>query len=127
MLKKKKLLPEKQMFINVPFQSTKNRKKDICVGNKVQKFIGDVYCPRRRIEKCVYFSTKTPNLYEFRKCKAFSHLLNFPFKDQKPTIMFFGGKGPHCSARKASCDCGRKTISIFEEVSPPITIKHKQT
>ena len=41
----KKMLPEKQMFINVPFQSTKYTKKELGVDNKVREPIGDVYCP----------------------------------------------------------------------------------
>ena len=32
--KKMNLVPNKQMLLNVPFQSTKNRKKELCVGNK---------------------------------------------------------------------------------------------
>ena len=28
--------------------------------------------------------------------------MNIPFKDQKPTIMLFGGDGTHCFARKTS-------------------------
>ena len=32
------LLPDKQLFINVPFQSTKYRKKELCVDNKVRDY-----------------------------------------------------------------------------------------
>ena len=45
------------MFINVPFQSTKNRKKELCVDDKVREAIGDVYCPTCRNEKCFYLLT----------------------------------------------------------------------
>ena len=48
------LVPNKQLLIDVPFQSIKYRKKELCVDNKVQETIGDVYCPTCRIEKCVY-------------------------------------------------------------------------
>ena len=44
------MLTDKQLFINVPFQSTKYRKKEMCVDNKVRETIGDVYCPTRRNE-----------------------------------------------------------------------------
>ena len=50
------MLPNKQMFINVPFQSTKYEKKELCVDNKVRETIGDVYCPICRKENCVYIS-----------------------------------------------------------------------
>ena len=47
------LLPDKQLYINVPFQSTNYRKKELCVDNKVQETIGEVFCPTCRNEKCV--------------------------------------------------------------------------
>ena len=122
------LLPAKQLFINVTFQSTKNRRKELCVDNKVQEAIGGVYCPICRNEKCVYLSTmKTSSFYDCRKCKASSHVLNIPFKDQKPTFMLFGVDGTHYFARKMSCEFEKETISFFEEISPPITIKHTRT
>ena len=52
------LVPNKQLLPNVPFQSTKYRKKELCMDNKVQETIGDVDCPTCRNEKCVYISTK---------------------------------------------------------------------
>ena len=59
------LLHDKQLFNKVPFQSTKYRKKELCVDNT--NTIGDVYCPTCRNEKCVYFSTK--KLASFYDCK----------------------------------------------------------
>ena len=44
------LVPDKQLFTNVPFQSTKYRKKELCVDNKVQEIIENVYCPTCRNE-----------------------------------------------------------------------------
>ena len=91
--KKMNLVPEKQVLLNVPIQSTKYRRKEMCVYNI--KTIGDVYCPT--CPKCVYISTKkTTSFYDCKKCKACCHVLNIPFRDQKPTIMLFGGDGTHC-------------------------------
>ena len=91
------LVPNKQLLLNVPFQSTKYRKKELCVDNKVQGSIGSVYCPTYAIEKCVYISTnKMSSFYVCKKCKACCHVLNLPFRDQKPTSMLFGGDGTHC-------------------------------
>ena len=102
------MLPDKQIFINVPFQSTKHRKKELCVEKKVREIIGDVYCPTSRFEKCIYISTnKTTSFYDCKKWKACCHVLNFPFEDQKPTIMLFVGDGTHCFARKTSSDYER--------------------
>ena len=120
------LVPNKQILLNVPFQSTKYRKKEFCVQNKVREIIGDMHCPSRKNEKCFYISTKkTTSFYDCKKCKACCHVLNIPFKDQKPTNIFFGGDGTHClhelRLRK------RKAISNFGRISPPITTKHIRT
>ena len=62
----------------------------MCVD--IIKTTGDVYCSTCRNEKCVYFSTNKMNsFYDCKKCKACCLVLNIPFKDQKPTIMLFGG------------------------------------
>ena len=108
------LVPNKQLLLNVPFQSTKYRKKELCVDNKVRETIGDVYCPTCRNEKCVYISTnKTTNFYDCKKCKACCNVLNIPLKDQKPTIVLFGGDGTHCFARKMSRDYKKEKPSPF--------------
>ena len=52
------LVPNKELLLNVPFQSTKYRKKDFCVENKVQEAIGDVYCPTCRNENVFTFQPK---------------------------------------------------------------------
>ena len=99
------LVPNKQLLLNVPFESTKYRKKELRVDKKVREAIGAVYCPTCRNEKCVYISTnKTTSFYDCKKSKACCNVLNIPFKDQKSTIMLFGGNGTHCFARKTSRD-----------------------
>ena len=98
-----KLIPNKQLLLNVPIQSTKYRKQDLWVDNKVRETIGDVYCPTCRVEKCVYISTsKTTSFFECIKCKACCQVLNIPFKDQKPTKTLSGRYGTHCFAKKTS-------------------------
>ena len=99
------MLPDKQLFIDGPFQTTKYWKKELRVDNKVRETIGDVYCPTCRNQKCVYLSTnETNSFYDCKTCKTCCHVLNVPLKDQKPTIMLFGGDGTHCFARKTSRD-----------------------
>ena len=116
------MLHHKQLFNKVPFYTTENRNKELCVDNV--KTIGDVYCPSCRNEKCVYLSTnKTTSFYDCKKWKYCCHVLNIPFKDQNPTIMLFGGDETHCLHESRL----RKTISIFEGISPPITNKHIRT
>ena len=102
------MLPDKKFLLYVPFQSTKYGKKELSVDNKIRETI---YCPTCRNEKCVYLSSnKTTSFYDCKKCKACCNVLNIPFRDQKPTIMLFGGDGTHCFARKTSSD--------YEKVSP---------
>ena len=108
------MLHDKRLFNKVPFQSTKFRKNELCVDDKVREIVGDVYCPACRNEKCVYLSTnKTTSFYDCKKCKACCHVLNIPFKDQKPTIMLFGGDGTHCFARKLSRDYEKESHLHF--------------
>ena len=125
----KKMLPDKQLIINVPFRSSKYGKKELRVDNKVKETIGDVYCPTCRNEKCVYISTNRMNsFFDCKKCKACCHVLNNPFKDQKPTNMLFGGDETQCFARKKSRDFEKEKLFLFfEEISPPITTKHIRT
>ena len=108
------LVPNKQLLLNAPFQSTKYGKKELCVDNKVREYIEDVFCPTCRNEKCVYNSTnKTTSFYDCKKCRACCNVLNIPFMDQKPTIMLFGGDGTHCFARKTSHDYEKGKPSPF--------------
>ena len=110
----KKMLHDKQFLLNVPFQSTKYRKKELCVDNKVREIVGDVYCPTCRNENCVYLSTnKTTSFYDFKKCKACCHVLKIPLRNQKPTMMLFGGDGTNCFARKTNCDYEKEKPSPF--------------
>ena len=106
------MLHDKQLFNKVPFQSTKDRKKELCVDNI--KTIGDVYCPICRNEKCVYISTnKTTSFYDCKNWKTCCHVLNFPFRDQKPLFMLFGDDGTHCFATETSRDYEKEKPSPF--------------
>ena len=108
-------VPNKQLLLNVPFQSTKYLKKEMCDDNKVLKTIGDAYCPTCRIEKCGYISIKkTTSFYDCKKCRACCHVLNVPFKDQKPTIMLFGDDVTHCYATKLFATT-KKTSPFLEK------------
>ena len=107
------MVPNKQLLLNVPFQSTKYRKKELCVDNKVRETVVDVFCPTCRNEMCVYFSSDETSFYDCKKCKACCNVLNFPFKDQKPTIMLFGGDGTYCFAKKTSRGYEKEKPSPF--------------
>ena len=66
-----KLVPNKQLLLNVPFQSTKYRKKELCVDNKVGESIGDVYCPT--------------SVFTFQPIKR---LVSTTLKSAKPAALF---------------------------------------
>ena len=66
------LVPNKQLLLNVPFQSTKYRKKELCVDNKVRETVVDVFYPTCRNEKCVYISTnRMTTFYDCKKLSTF--------------------------------------------------------
>ena len=69
------MLPDKQIFINVLFQSTKYGKKELCVDNKVRETIGDMYCPTWRNE----------NVFTFQPIKR---LVSTTVKSAKPAVTF---------------------------------------
>ena len=52
------MLPDKQLFINAPFQSTKYGKKELCVDNKVRETIGDVYFQHVEMKSVFTFQPK---------------------------------------------------------------------
>ena len=109
---KKKMVPDKQVLLNVPFQSTKYGKIELCV-DKI-KTIGDVYCPTCRNEKCVFLSNnETTSFYDRKRCKACCNVLNIRFKDQKHTIMLFAVDGTYCFARKTKHDYDKEKPSPF--------------
>ncbi len=61
----------------------------------IVQLIGDVISPNKkcRSETCVYitsFAKINKSTYECKQCKACTHVLNIPFKDQKPCVTFFG-------------------------------------
>ena len=125
------LVPNKYILLRVPIQSTKCRKKELCVDKKVQETVGDVYCLTCRNKKCVYLSTnKTSSFYDCGNCKSCCHVLNIRFTYQKPTFLWFGGDDTNCFARESkdfkdeSLLQKRKAISTSEEICLPITSKH---
>ena len=49
------LVPNKQLLLNVPFQSIKYRKKELCVDSKERETFGDVYCPKCKMKSLFTF------------------------------------------------------------------------
>ena len=75
--------------------------------------IGHVNCSNKKCrgEKCVYltsFEEINKNTYEYKQCKACSHLLKIPFKDQKPHVTLFGWT--HCFIKKTKLDDQKKKL-----------------
>ena len=99
----------------------KRRKKSI------QEVGGDLYCPASPNEKSDYLSTnKISGFYDCKNCKTCSHVINIPFKDQKPSIMLICGDGTQCYARKTIRDYKKekpcpilKNILYYSQSSTP--------
>ena len=64
-------------------------------GQSIVELIGDVNFPNKKCrgENSVYitsFEEINKSTYQCKQCKACSHVLNIPFKDQKPFVTLFG-------------------------------------
>ena len=83
-------------------RTTKNKRLlEDCIVQHVEKKSVFTFQPKKRL-----ISTT-------KKCKACCHVLKIPFKDQKSTIMLFGGDGTHSFARKTSRDYEKEKWSPF--------------
>ena len=125
------LVPNKQLLLNVAFQLTKYRKKELCVDNKVRETIGDS-------EMCIVQHVEIKSLFTFQPIKR---LVSTTVKRAKPAATFWifllrsKNRQYCCLAVTVHVVCNkdeswlrkRKAISIFEEISPPITTKHSRT
>ena len=117
------LVPNKQLLLNIPFESTKDRKKEFFVDNNVQETTGDVYCLTCRNEKCVDLSTKR-------------WLVSTRVKSAKPAATFWifllRTKNRHLCClvvmvhialqERRVAITKKKNLVHFEEISPPITV-----
>ena len=76
------------------------------------------------LEMCIVQHVETKNVFTFQTIKwlnsttvksekACWNVLNITFKDQKPTVMLFGGVDTHCFARKTSQDKEKEEPSPF--------------
>ena len=112
-VKKTNLVLDKQLFINVPFQSTNYKKKELWVENKMKKHIGDMCCPTCRIEKCVWFPPiKRLVSTTAKSAKPAITFWTFVLRTRN-TIMLFVGDGTPCFAGKTSRDYEKEKRSPF--------------
>ena len=78
----RRILPDKQLLLNVPFQSTNYRRKEMCVDNI--KTIGDVHCPTCKIENIVEHSNRQIwSRFSLKKTRPVS----FPSKSWNNTVI----------------------------------------
>ena len=83
-------------------QPTKERKN--CVWTtKFERLLEMRIIQHAELKSFFYLSTnKTTSFNGCKKCKTCCDVFNIPFKEQKPTIMLFGGDGRDCFARRTS-------------------------
>ena len=80
----------------------------------IVELIGDVICPNKKCrgEKSVYitsFEEINKRTYQCKQCKACSHVLNIPLKDQKSCVTLFGWT--HCFRKKTKLDYQNEKLS----------------
>ena len=94
------------------------------------QLIGDVICPNKKCrgEKCVYltsFEEINKSTYECKQCKACSHMLNIPFKHQKPCVTLFGWT--YCFRKDKFGLPKRDTLASNATVHSPIKTLHDES
>ena len=88
------LLPAKQLFIIVSFPSNKYRKKNLCVDNKAQETIGDVYCPKSENESVLKLQPKKHQVSTtVQSAKPAETLQKFVLRPKNLTNRQRGGQG----------------------------------
>ena len=80
----------------------------------IVQFIGELICPNKnfRGEKCVNitsFEEIKKSTYQCKQCKACSHVLNIPLKDQKPCVTLFGCT--YCFRKKTKSNYQKEKLS----------------
>ena len=80
----------------------------------IVELIGEAICPNKKCrgEKSVYltsFEEISKSTYHCKQCKACSHDLNIPFKDQKPCVTLFGWT--YCFSKKTKLDYQKEKLS----------------
>ena len=80
----------------------------------IVELIGDFICPNKKCrgEKSVYitsFEEINKSTYQCKKCKACSHVLKFPFIDQKPYVTLF--VWTYCFREKTKMDHQKEKLS----------------
>ena len=91
-----------------------NKERKICVcTTKYERLLKICIVQHVEMKMCLRFNQKNDYFDDCKKCRAYCHVLNIPFKDQKPTIMLFGGDGTHCFAKKTSRDYEKEKPSPF--------------
>ena len=104
------LLPNKQLLPNVPFQSTKYRKKELGVDNKVRETIGDTFQPIKRLVSTTVKSAKPATMF-----------LIFPLRTKNRRLVCLAPTVHIVLQERRVATTKRKNHLHFEETSPPIT------
>ena len=90
------ILPQSVEFlIAIMISDSNNLAQVLYQDQSIVQLIGDVICPHKKCwgGKCVCltnFEEINKSTYQCKQCKVCSHVLNIPFKDQKPCVTFFG-------------------------------------
>ena len=90
------ILPQVVEFLIAIMASDSNILAQVLYQDQcIVQLIEDLICPNKKFrgEKCVYltsFDEINKSTHQCKQCKACTHVLNIPFKDQKPCLTLFG-------------------------------------
>ena len=108
------ILPQSVEFLIAFLTSDSNMPAQILYKDQITvQLIGDVICPNKkgRGEKYVYltsFEEVNKSTYQCNQCKACSHVLNIPLKDQKPCVTLFGWT--YCFRKKTKLEYQKEKL-----------------
>ena len=109
------ILPESEAFLRAIMTSDSNILAQVLYQDQsIVQLIGDVICPNTKCrgEKCVNltsFEEINKSTYQGKQCNACSHVLNIPFKHEKPCVTLFGWT--YCFRRKTNLGYQKEKLS----------------
>ena len=96
----------------------------------IVELIGDVICPNKKCrgEKSVYitsFEEINKSTYEYKQCKACTHVLNIPLRIRNHVLPYL--VGPTALEKRQSWITERETLASFATVHQPIKTLHDKS
>ena len=95
--------------------------------NQLNMFWRYLFSNISKRKMCLSFNQQNFQFLRLLKVHSVFYVFNIPFTERKATKTLFGGDGTDCFAAKTSRNYEKKYHLLFDELCPPITIKHTRT